>query len=233
MPRIKTLPGLAALGALMAVMGACSSVTGSPVPASYLTADTLDQNRIQAVKRTEFLEIAIDPYGSELSDRDRTQIRAFVREYNRVGHGPLVLSLPQATSNPQLAVTAVVEAREIAWEAGVRYTEMSGTHHGAGAALSEPLILAYQRYEAIAPNCPLKSQIDIAQSRSNNHLPTLGCAVRTNLAAMIADPADLLGQTPIDPADTPRRMDILEKFRTGAPTASQGNENGAVSSAVN
>jgi pilus assembly protein CpaD len=110
---------------------------------------------------------------------------------------------------------------------------MSGTHHGAGAVLSEPLILAYQRYEAIAPNCLLKSQVDFSNSRSNNHLPTLGCAVRTNLAAMIADPADLLGQNALDPADTPRRMDILEKFRTGAPTASQGSEDGAVSSAVN
>ena len=64
---------------------------------------------------------------------------------------------------------------------------------------------------------------------------TLGCSVRTNLAAMIADPADLLANRPLDPGDLVRREVILEKFRAGESTASirSNQESGAVSDAVN
>jgi pilus assembly protein CpaD len=145
------------------------------------------------------------------------------------------MSLPAASANPQLAVTAVAEARAIAWEKGIEYDEISGTSHGAGEAYSQPMILAFQVYDAVAPECLQKSQVNFSDVTSNNTLPTLGCSVRTNLAAMIADPADLLGTRALAPADVDRRSVILEKFRAGEPTGAErsDDESGAVSEAVN
>lgn len=225
---------LLALGAGLISLGACASSAPTAVPASYLAGTALDRNEVGVTKRTEFLEVSIDAQASELSSSDRQRIRNFVALYAQRGHGPLVMSLPQASANPQLAVTAVAEARAIAWESGVEYDEIAGTSHGAGASVSQPMIIAFQIYDAVAPDCAQKSSIDFTDVSSNNTLPTLGCSVRTNLAAMIADPADLLGTRPLEPGDPGRREVILEKFRKGEATgaARSDQESGAVSQVV-
>ncbi len=226
---------LLVLGASLLSLGACASHAPTAVTSDYLQGTALSRNDVGVSKRTEFLEIALAPQASELSDADRTRIRSFVGVYAQRGHGPLVMSLPAASSNPQLAVTAIAEARAIAWEKGIQYDEISGTSHGSGEAYAQPMILAFQVYDAVAPECDSKSEIEFSDVTSNNNLPTLGCSVRTNLAAMIADPADLLGNRPLGAADASRREVILEKFRLGESTAAQRTqqESGAVSQVVN
>ncbi len=228
---LNTSVALIALG-LVALTG-CAGGPESPsaVRADYMDQGAFDHNKIEVVKRTEFLEVAIDPVASEITGKDRENIRSFVAAYRSQGKGPLVLSLPTSSQNPQLAVSAVAEAREIAYEAGLSYDELGGATHGT----SEPMVLAFQYYEALKPDCGLASEYDFADIRSNNDMKSLGCSVRTNLAAMISDPADLLGVTEIGQGDPIRRADILEKFRQGQSTASARgeNESGAVSTAVN
>ncbi|MEQ9504657.1 MAG: CpaD family pilus assembly protein [Hyphomonas sp.] len=226
---------LLVLGASLLSLGACASHAPTAVSSDYLQGTALSRNEIGVTKRTEFLEVGLSPQASELSEGDRARIRSFVGVYAERGHGPLVMSLPAASSNPQLAVTAVAEARAIAWEKGIQYDELSGTSHGAGEAYAQPMILAFQIYDAVAPKCESKSAHDFGDVSSNNNLPTLGCSVRTNLAAMIADPADLLGNRPLDSGDAQRREIILEKFRQGQTTAAERSqqESGAVSQVVN
>lgn len=224
-----------ALGAGLMTLGACASSAPTAVTSDYLEGTALTRNEIGVTKRTEFLEVAMNPETSELSSEDRARIHRFIEAYAQKGHGPLVLSLPAASANPQLAVTALAEARTIAWEKGIQYDEISGTSHGAGEAYSQPMILAFQAYDAVAPECASLATLDFADVASNNNLPTLGCSIRTNLAAMIADPADLLGNRPLGQSDMLRREVILEKFRLGESTAAErsNQESGAVSDAVN
>lgn len=231
---LKPAKTLLAAGLGLTALAACASSAPTKVPESYLQGNALDRNPIGVEKRTEFLEIVIHPQASELSNADKASITGFVAAYRDHGHGPLILSLPASSANPQLAVAAVAEARAIAYENGVSYDEISGTNHGADSDVAEPMILAFQSYKAIAPDCPSKASVDFSDVRSNNELPTLGCSVRSNLAAMIADPADLLGTRPLDQGDPVRRAVILEKFRQGEATASSrsNDESGTVSQAV-
>lgn len=215
-------------------LGACAGGAAHEVPA-HLAVSPLDRHEIKVVKRTRFLEVDIDSRASELSQADRSRIRTFIAGYSRAGHGPLIVSLPQVSSNPQLALTAVAEARLIAWQNGVEYEEIKSEVHGGGSPVSEPMILAYQAYDAIPPGCPPVYRFDLGDTAMNETMPFLGCSVRTNLAEMIVDPADLLGRRALEGADLMRREVILEKFRLGEMTASERNEqeSGAVSTAVN
>jgi len=230
-PNLKLL----ALGAGLLSLGACASSAPAAITPDYLEGTALTRHEIGVTKRTEFLEVAIHPEASELSSEDRTRIRSFIGAFAQSGHGPLVLSLPAASANPQLAVTAIAEARTIAWEKGIQYDEISGAAHGAGEAYAQPMILAFQVYDAVAPQCQSLATLDFADVSSNNTLPSLGCSIRSNLAAMIADPADLLGNRPLGQSDILRREVILEKFRLGQTTAATraDQESGAVSDAVN
>ena len=223
------LTGLGAIG-----LAACASSMPTAVPTSYLEGNILSRSDIGVTKKTEFLEVDIDPRTSQLSQADRARITNFVRKYTDKGHGQLIMSLPASSSNPQLAVAAVAEARAIAWENGVEYEEIAGSNHGAGSGKSEPLIMAFQVYEAIVPECQSFGTLDVADVRSNNEMETLGCAIRHNQAVMIADAGDLLGQRALGNGDNVRRDTILAKFRQGESTsaARSSDESGNVSDAV-
>lgn len=211
-------------------LGACGTVP-EVVPREYVDATLLDRNPIDVVETAETIEIVLDPSASELSLADARRLRGFVRAYNDHGHGPLVMLLPEGTTNQQFAVGAVAQARAIAFENGVNYEEIEG---GAKFGAYPSIILSFKAYDSVAPECKGFGEIDFAEIRSNNDLPNLGCSIRTNLAAMIADPADLLGTRELDPADSGRGQRVFDAYRAGEATGSEGNEgeSGTVSDAI-
>lgn len=223
---------LSLLGAGTLIAG-CAS-TEDNVPVSYVANTPLERNQIGVAENTAFLEIPVRATRTRLSLDDRAQIAAFFREFKRVGSGPLVMSLPSGGVNAQSAVRALAEAREIAYELGVDYTEIAGGNYPANGRQDAPLVFAFTTYEAIAPDCPTLASVDVSDTRSNNELPTLGCAVRTNMAAMIAEPGDLLGTRPLGEGDVNRRQLQTEQYRRGETTAASRTEDerGDVSSAV-
>ena len=89
------------------------------------------------------------------------------------------------------------------------------------------------RSSASVPSCPDWSKKSEANYTGGNHT-NYGCATNSNLAAMIADPADLLGTRRADPIDTLRRTEVLSKYRAGQSTATERTEQetGAVSNVV-
>ena len=218
----------------MFVISACQSATNAKLPASYLQGTMLDRHEIGVQAKTEFLEVYLNPSDTQLRQTDRGRIASFIASYNSYGHGPLIMSMPAEGANQQLAVQAIAEAREIAWENGVEYEEISGKAYGAGSDITAPIILAFQSYDAVAPECVSLASLDLSDVSSNNEMPSLGCAVRKNMAAMIADPTDLLGKRPLGPGDAARRDVIMAKFREGVPTGAtrSADESGSVSTAV-
>ncbi|MEM5518792.1 CpaD family pilus assembly protein [Henriciella sp. AS95] len=234
---MRALKGLIASAGLASalVMAGCSS-TGKygPVPPEYLVGTSLDRNPIRVAETTEYLEVQLNPAEAHLRLSERERIRAFIADYKHRGVGPLVMSLPKNHENEELAVKAVAEAREIAWTSGVDYQEISGSAFEANGR-NTPIVLGFRAYKAIAPECLQKSAYDFSDASSNNDMPSLGCSVRTNMAAMISNPADLLGDRPLEPGDAARRLVQLELYRSGEATGAErsDDETGSVSTAVN
>ena len=71
------------------------------------------------------------------------------------------------------------------------------------------------RYVATAPACPSLAIVGPSVN-DNDFEPTLGCSNRGNLAAMVNDPADLLGSRAVAPADGARAGAVIERYRTPA-----------------
>lgn len=219
----------------LVALGACASNTPTHVPLSYFEGTTLDRNAVTATATTEYLEVNLNPADSQLRQTEIRKLKGFLAHYHQRGHGPLIMSVPESSENPQLAIEAVVEARQMAWEAGIEYSQIAGSAYDASNRANAPLIVAFKAYEAQAPKCPSLGEVDFSNAVSNSDLPTLGCSVRTNLAAMIADPADIYGQRDLEEGDIGRREKHFELWREGAATAAErgDSESGAISSAVN
>lgn len=217
------------------LMAGCASGPPGHVPAEYLTGTTLDRNAIGVGEVSQSLELAIDTRTAWLRDGQEDRLRAFVSDYRRRGHGLLIVSVPSNYGADPYAVAAVSEARDIAWAEGVAYDDVRARAYNAEGLRDAPLLMSYTAYTAIAPYCPQKSQISFSDISSNNDMSTLGCSIRVNQAAMIADPADILGNRPLDPGDVNRRQAQLELYRDGQPTGAEraDSETSAVSTAVN
>lgn len=225
----------AALGGVLLFGGCQSNGSAGHVPAEYFDGTSLDRNPIQVTQHTEYLEIQMDDRDTQLRVSELMKVREFLDSYTDVGHGPLVVSMPKDASNPQLAVGAVAEIRQLAWEAGVNYEAMLGAAYDANGRTSTPVVMAYKTYKATAPKCLSLAQQDVTNAISNSDLPSLGCAIRTNMAAMIAEPSDLLGERDLDEGDLSRRSRQLELWRNGETTAAARaeGESAVVSNAVN
>ena len=225
----------AALGGFLLLSGCQSNGGAGNVPVEYFTGTSLDRNAIGVTQHTEYLEVQMDARDTQLRIPELMKVREFLDTYTDVGHGPLVISMPKDAENPQLAVGAVSEIRQLAWEAGVGYVKLLDASYNADGRASTPIIMAFKTYKAIAPKCTSLAQIDVTNAVSSSDLPSLGCSVRTNMAAMIAEPSDLLGGRELDEGDLDRRSRQLELWRTGETTGAVRSdaESAIVSNAVN
>lgn len=226
---------IAVLGAGTVLTGCQSSKKAPIIPTSYYQGTTLDRNAIEVRGQTEILEVDLNAMDSQLRQVQISRIKNFLARYTSEGQGPLIMSMPKNFANPQLAVAATAEARDLAWNAGIEYDEIAGSAYDAAGSPDAPLILAFQSYSAVAPDCPQLSQVNFTDARSNNDLPTLGCAIRANMAAIIAEPSDLLAKRELDEGDITRRTNQMTLWREGAQTGAERSdqESGAVSNAVN
>ncbi|MEM7768583.1 MAG: CpaD family pilus assembly protein [Pseudomonadota bacterium] len=219
----------ASLASVLLVV-ACESGTNANVPSNIALEGTpLDRHPIGVEPATEVLEIDLNSEYPTLRIADRQRIEAFVNAYRDRGFGDLRMVLPENSATPTLAVEAVKEAREIAWTRGIAWEAIDGSAYDAQGT-NAPLILAFDVYNAVAPECRSLAAYDLADMTSNNELQNFGCTVKFNIAQMIADPADLLGQRPLDRRDNGRLSIIMEAYRQGEDTAaSTGNEEVTVS----
>lgn len=224
---------------LLASLGLAACLTlpacQSNVPADYYTGTTLDRNPIGVAEDSAYIEVALDPRTRTVNPAEYDRIRNFAADYRQRGHGPLIVAIPGSYGADPYTVSAVAEARDIAWGAGIDYASVVSRPYDAGGRTDAPMLLTFRAYTAIAPYCPQKSQVNFSDITGNSDMTTLGCSVRVNQAAMIADPYDLLGQRALEDGDIVRRMNQLELFRNGESTGAERSEqeSSAVSNAVN
>lgn len=220
---------LLSLGGLIALT-ACS--TYDPILKTGRADRTAHE--IQVVEDTVVLELAMSTSEPGLGYTDQNRVKNFLADYISRGrrHGPLVVSVPQNSPwGPQLEQSAA-DAYGIAYKSGVQ--DIKRSDYDSNGSPDAPMVLAYTAYRAIPPNCRSIASFDFTGTATNDPIPSFGCSTQANLAAMIADPADLLGTRRADPKDTLRRATVLEKYRAGESTATERSEaeTGKISNAV-
>lgn len=215
----RTQASLLTLAALVA-LGACSQSRKT------IAMSQGDYREIRAQEVTA--ELRLSPAGSSdsLGDAERLAVDYFADAYKSEGSGPIIIGYPDGDR-----WQAATEARAVLLAAGI---SPSGVVDAPGqtAVTGESLTLSYNTYEAVVQDCPGLNQYRFENTKTNAPLPSFGCAVSINLAAMIADPTDLVGVQPQDPADAARRAIVFEKYRNGEPTSAQREASGAISQAI-
>ncbi len=213
-----------------AVLAAAFCATGCAVsPNGPQEALTVQQTHpISVDSQTVTLTLAIDDAQNGLSPLDAARVRGIADAYMRNGHGPLSISAPSGVSG-RTADAVAGRVRTALYEAGVPEAAINVATYPQGAPVRSDLIISFTRYTATASACGIWVGLANADSR-NIRSPNFGCATQNNLAAMVADPRDLVEPAGMTPPDSASRIRAVRAYREGSVTSSETD--GAIQSQV-
>ena len=197
-------------------LSACTGDPKGPQDAFNLTA----RYPINVEPRMMTLRLAYN--GQAALDQNATgQLTRFGQDYMQHGSGTIAVSAsPRYPNAPALVVDQLVQLGV------VRGQIMVGTSDAPD--LNDDVKVTYIRYMAVTAPCGDWST-NLAQTKTNRLPANFGCATQHNLAAMVADPRDLLApDSSVGQPDAQRRLTVLDKYRKGEATTAAKTANGIV-----
>ena len=172
----------------------------------------LESTNVPVVSRSDYAFDAVAPDGS-LPTSEQYRLDAWFAGLN-LGYGDHIYV------EGAYADAARSDVARVAGRYGLLVS--SGSPISAGAVAPGGVRVVVSRTVASVPNCP--NWHEESQPNMGNHMMSnFGCAVNSNLAAMIADPNDLVwGRqgTGIGDADTSSRA--IQSYRNAKPTGEKG-----------
>lgn len=94
---------------------------------------------------------------------------------------------------------------------------VQSTYEGSAES---PVVVSYIRTWAVTQECGNWDE-DLAITFSNSGYDNFGCSVQSNVAAMVANPNDLVMPRTETPSDPMRRSTVFNKYREGVPSNTQ------------
>lgn len=181
-------PAIAIL--LAATLAGCQShsVTVGAIPDDYRTS-----HPIILSEREQAVDIPVSRSETRLSVAQKNVVKATLERYRSNGSGIMHILVPSGSENSVAAMRLrdqiVAELRKSGLPS---YNIASETYPVPSPAAAAPIRLTYSAMTASTNACG-KWPDDMLNDTENRHWANYGCATQNNLAAQLANPADLLG----------------------------------------
>lgn len=167
------------------------------------------------------LTMDIDPTISDLANIDKARLKAFALTYLQNGHGPISITAPTGGADDLVAQETASDIRQYLNDVGVPWSAITGASYRAGGSGDDrQVVVTYTHFVASPSPCGIFDS-EFKSSWRNVSQPNFGCADQNNLAAMIADPRDLIEPATSTPPDALQRVRGVRAFREGDITSSQ------------
>lgn len=201
---------------LAAVMlaGSCTQPDSFVVSPAVFTDGTAN-HPITVAPGYRSLKVALSGSGGGLSEGDTNALVRFASDYLDAGNGALSVSAPSGTDSSE----AIHYIAERLVSLGVpRSRLLVGTHDVTGN--DERVEIGYVSYTAQAAPCGNWSQ-DGDDTENNLPMPDFGCSIQHNIAAMVANPKDLVEPREMGPGSASRRTTLTRQYENGQTTSAQ------------
>lgn len=210
----RSLISLAILAGALAACGAPAS-GGGPSPLTPLS-----RWELQVEPGLDRIALAVRDGG--LSANQHAAINALASRYRAEGASEVVIETPSGDDPTALQTAWAIS--EAVRSAGVPASQIRMAAYHAPNPRA-PVLIGYTRLQAVRYDCSSQWG-DLVRHANNQSAMGLGCSTISNMAAQIADPRDIAGNRPMDPADAGRRTVVLERYRQGEPTQTQSFDEG-------
>lgn len=219
----------AAAVSVMLLTGSCAQPMFND---ETVMADGAVNHPIRVEPSYEAIKVSFSGAGSSLMPDDDARLGDFVQDYLSHGNGSISVSVPEG---PGSADSIRYFGERLASMGVQRSAILVGTHDAANGDMR--VEIGYMGYVAHTDPCGDWTQ-NLDDTGNNLPAPDFGCSVQNNIAAMVADPRDLMGPRGMSQADAVRRNTVVTNYEKGEITSTNkrksdlGNEQSGGSSAV-
>ena len=205
--------GLAILASAMLFLPGCGyfqnrhHIEVGSIPDDYRT-----NHPISLAEQDEKLDVLVGADDRGISLAQKSVIEGFVTQYKSNGSGPVQILLPQGSTNATAAKRVHGDIVAALRKGGVPSGYIITTSYAPASDGAAPVRIAYRALAASTDQCG-KWPEDLSKDTENKHYADFGCSYQNNLAAMIANPADLLGPRAMSQVDAAKRGEVIKTYQ--------------------
>jgi len=235
---LKSMPSGARLAAKLTTavlvsgaLAACNMQHTSTHEASYRPIQPHERFPIEVTQSTVKLEVPVHRGATGLTRDVRNDVRDIIFQFQSSGADRLIVVQHPSPRHPSAAAAAMSEIHGMVVAAGLSSGQVMYSRYPRGyAGRGAPILISFDNHVAMAPECGDWSE-NMAATYENVPYPNFGCSAQSNLAAMVADPRDLVQPRGMTPPHAGRRDVVLGNYRLGAKTEADtsGADEGSVS----
>ena len=200
-----------AVAAVLAVASGCArrdSIHVGSVPDDYRT-----NHPIVISEKEKTIDIPVGVGDSGISRVQRVAVDGFIAGYDRAAAPLVTILVPTGSVNSAAASYVAADMVKRMRAGGVPEGYILHQPYDASAyGDSAPIRLAYAEMRASTGKCGRWPE-DMLNNTDNKHWANFGCSYQNNLAAQVANPADLLGPRKLAEIDTARRSVSIDDYR--------------------
>jgi len=197
-------------------LGACSAPgLIDPYENTYVSQVHWETYPIEVGKGT--MKMQVPTTSAHLTPAQEDTVIRFAQQARRTEASQVVVSRP--TGGAHAGAVAGQVAHLLAGEGIPPRAIVGATYQGGGTA---PVVVSFTRHFASSPECGDWSQ-SITETGHNEPHANFGCAQQHNIAALVADPQDLIVPRTATPPDAMRRSKVISDYRDGSDTTSAGD----------
>lgn len=197
-----------AAAALLAGCANRDSVVVGSIPDDYRT-----NHPIVISEKDKTLDLPVSASAQGVSKMQRQALAGFLDGYDTGAAPVLTIAVPAGSANEHAAGKVAREFARLAAANGVRPNRIAMARYQASPEeLTAPVRLVYSSIRAQTDKCGRWPK-DILDTSDNRHYANFGCSYQNNLAAQIANPADLLGPRRQTTIDAENRNVVIDVYR--------------------
>jgi pilus assembly protein CpaD len=202
---------LAAAAALALLTAGCAthdSVKVGSIPDDYRT-----NHPIVIGERDKTIDLPVGAADRGMTRLHKVAVDGFIADYDRKAAPVVGIMVPHGSGN-QAAASAVAAdivtrlRRSGVPEGRILHQPYDAARYGDAA----PIRLSFAEMRASTGPCG-RWPADMMENSENKHWANFGCSYQNNLAAQIANPADLLGPRQPGDIDAQNRSNAIDQYR--------------------
>ncbi len=207
--RRSAIPILAiAIAASLAGCAKRDSITVGAIPDDYRTT-----HPIVIAEKNQKIDLPVGAGDRGMTGSQRDTLLGFLDSYDRSAAPALTIASPIGSANEVAATAAARDFARLAVASGINRNRIVVTsYQSVSPEASAPIRVSFISVRAQTDKCGRWPE-DILETSENKHYADYGCSYQNNLAAQMANPADLLGPRKQTTVDAENRGAVIDVYR--------------------
>lgn len=201
----------------VALSGCASFKQRDAIEVGSVPDDYRTRHPIVIAEKQRVFQVPVSGQSGHMSKAMKSVTLAFLDDYKDNGTGMVRIQAPMGAANSGAASAVASQVADIAKQAGVPQGNIVHENYHPSVEQAAPVRIIYTAMMAQTSECGRWSD-DTLSNSENKQYKNFGCSNQANLAAQIADPADLLGPRQQGEVDAANRDAVIDAYRSETGT---------------